>query len=369
MMITYTATHTVVDDCKFPLAANQPTHFNPSITNLAWAVALKTPNYATPETKEKLWRSKGYNLVLDKATEKALWKGTTPREELHSTIWQILFNQPRTLVIYTTKVDDYALGIIKFALKHGTVIKLEDTYSGIKTIYKPVVNLFKEQLFYLHKVEEKFAQLSKLKPDVQAKVIAKHTQLVTHRQQFEDTYVWPRINEQLAPLTTWYAREESETVYERAVLAQRYNTLDAIQAYQLPRSLTDFDDPKLILGLVMELDVWAKAFDIDIKLTQSDPNFYLPKGNQRLTPYTVKRSQMQKLLAQHAPIHELINAYMQVKFYQEHGAEYFLSPNYYLCEACGRPVNTGAEACPYCDTPNPHVHEEIPSEYMEYMAD
>lgn len=362
--LSYTQTHTVArfngEKVSFPLAKKQPTHYNSAITGLTWAAHFRCPKGEIPPHKEALWTDKGYNTIYALASIKADAKGTTVHEEFHTALWQVLFNSPKTLIIYTNKLDDSQFGIINYCLMHNITVALEDTYSHTKQLLRPVADLHNVQLFHLHKVEEYYKVLDQLDDALKARVRHKYQQLEALRKEYQDRYVWPAVNETLADIRKFYDIDKTESAWEKAVYAIRYATLDRIKAYNLDMKLTDFDDPKLLDQLIQELHVWARAFDIDIKLTKQEvtsDTFYLPKGRV-ISAYVLGKSQQRKRALDHATVPELIDAYMQVKYYQEHGAEQFLSPMYYLCE-CGRPVHKEASECLYCGQANPEVIQEV----------
>jgi hypothetical protein len=362
--LRYTRTHTIArlngEEIVFPLAKKQPTHYNASITGLTWAAHFRCPKGEIPIHKEALWSSKGYNTVYALASAKAAAKGTTVHEEYHTALWQVLFNSPKTLILYTNKLDESQFGIIHYCLMHGITVALEDTYSHTKQLLRPVDDLHDVQLFHLHKVEEYYKVLDQLDDTLKERVCHKYRQLEALRQEYQNRYVWPAVNDTLADLRRFYEIDKIESAWERSVYAVRYATIDRIKAYNLNMKLTDFDDPRLIDQLIQELYVWARAFDIDIKLTQEDitiDTFDLPRGVV-MSAYALRKFHQRRRALDHATVPELIDAYMQVKYYQEQGAEQFLAPMYHLC-ACGRPVHKEAPACPYCGQANPEVVEEV----------
>jgi hypothetical protein len=362
-----------VDGQRFPLATKQPTRYHTAFTGKDWAVAL-TPDLL--KDKHTLWKTKGYAILNELAKTRAAQTGRTLQQSIHSCLWWCLFNQPRSIVLYVPKVDEDVKGVITFAISHGVTVKLEDIYSGIKEIYRPVANLFKHKLFKLCKVEELYKKIEPLKeeerPEIADRVFSKYAHLIRAREAYLQEHLQPKINEVLKNLIRWYEVDEAESIYQKVVYAQRYAAEDTIaeyrdlEEYDLPRNVRGFNE-HYVAELAKRLQIWAPAFDIPIKLDATEPTFYLSKTHAGTTAYTMRKSQISKLQAQVAPVHELIRAYVQIRYYLRHGAEDFLSDKYYLC-SCKHPVPKSAECCPYCGATNENLWEESPSPNMEYLA-
>ena len=67
---------------------------------------------------------------------------------------------------------------------------------------------------------------------------------------------------------------------------------------------------------------------------------------------------------------EIHNLYTQIKWYLDNEPEQWLSDKYTICKKCGHPVSINAEACQFCDTPNPnYVGEESMFSFEQCFGD
>ena len=365
----------------------QSKHIHPTVTGKTFAIHYVVE---LPSFKKYLWKYKNYNVINDMAYDLSRMNNIPYKTQLYKSTWFVLMNQPSTLVVFTKRLNDIQLGVIKFALTHGITVGLEDLASGIKQLIFPVCNQFKEPLFQKFKIEELTTEdltMSGNKEQDEAYVALFHTrkQLLYKARKDWMAKHWRDINEKLEDITEFYKIDNMEEAAERAIRANRYKTKDILLAANtnisfhicngygpIIKAESKLDDPKVQDVMIQELVVWGAAFDINIKVKDTETNYatYPLKdeleasawsSSNEITAYQyLKRVLKTKQRLSRDQLSCIVEAYLQVCFYKEH-AEDFISDKYYICKNCGRPVSKKAAACAYCDTPNPEyiVHLKL----------
>lgn len=373
-----------INGTQFLLEDKQDKHIHPNVTNKVFAVHYNVGKL--PEEKEQLWAEKGYAVINKVAYVMSQETGRTFKEQLHKSLWFVLMNQPAMLILYTGRLDDTQIGVIKFCLTHGIAVGLDDQTSGIKRIMNPVCNQFRVELFQTFKIDN--LQVSDLKTDSPERYYKNKSILQEARAQYM-TPVWKRVNKTLEDILEFYQVFELELSIEKAIKADRYRTQDILLAadcnisfyiynefYPPKRPVqSQLDDPEVQAAILRELIVWAPAFDINLKLFDGETNVmtYMSRSEMKPSKWSqrntisdlqyIKKVYRTKQKLQKDQLNKLIEAYLQVCFYKQH-AEDFLSDRYYICE-CGHPVFKSADACIYCDRLNPEQEPEW-VEFKEY---
>jgi hypothetical protein len=364
-----------IQGLEFPMATKQSSHNHSDITGRVWADYFRMREL--PAEKDFVWSEKGFNRVHNFAQFRAEQKGQTLNETLHKTRWMVLMNRPSTYVMYTNKLDDTQLGIIKFCLTHGIPVALEDCYMQYKEILKPVINLHQVELFKTFKVEQ--IDLNKIPADMVQSVAKKRQILEDERKKFMAD-VWNDVNSTMAEINDFYALDKIETSVESRIWADRYRTDEILKLYGATITVYDLDKPEVIDTIMKELSIWAHAFDINVKLHsgECDVHTFKPshwyKNPVRSKVTELKIVQKIKQGMRPSDLNELVSAYMQVQFYKEateqcdkltedgeYWIEYvnpYLSPDYFICSDCQHPVNKKAAVCNNCGLPNTDAEPE-----------
>lgn len=360
-----------INNTEFILEDKQSRHIHPEVTNRVYAVHYNVGKL--PEHKEELWAEKGYSVINKVAYAMSQENGLNYKTQFHKSLWFVLFNQPSTLILYTGRLDDIQLGVIKFCITHGITVGLEDLTSNIKRVIPPVCNLFRVELFQTLKIDN--LKASDLQTDSTERYYKNRNILLEARNQYMAP-IWEAVNNTLEDIIQFYQLYDLEVKMEKAVKADRYKTQSILNEANMQISFfvynefnpptfevkSRLDDPAVQDMIIKELIVWAPAFEINLKLFESetDTMTYMSRSEMKVSKWSrrdtvsdmqyLKKVYKTKRKLQKDQLNLIISAYLQIKFYREHVDE-FLSDNYYICE-CGRPVSKKVSHCPYCDTLN-----------------
>lgn len=357
---------------NFPMQDKQELHTRQSITGLTYTDYFKMKTL--DPIKDLLWTEKGYNSIKDLAHARATQTGKSLQESLHSTRWMVLFNQPKTYILYTNKLDNYQLGLIKFCITHGIQVALEDNYSNTKRVLQPVCNLFKEDLFKKFKVEA--VHIQELPEDIQDQVTKKLGILELARQQYMYD-IWSQVNDTLYSINQFYKIDKIEAAEEAYIWYDRYRTQEILYSYGAKISIFDLDKPAVFNKVINFVNSEGIKYGIRIKTEEqlATSDTYKPYHTNRKTITSIKRSLRRDNLQ------DIINAYIQIKAYREYELEPDQDPNLVMCPHCKRAntlktakrnwelYNDPTNYCTYCDTELPDGIEETSYEVMSYKLE
>ena len=97
-----------------------------SIKNNVYAVSF-VPSKVMPQYIRNNWIEHDYYSVLERAEDKIAKNPALEFEDaIHKALWEVLFNRPYKLVMYTNKLAEKQRGILEFCLTHGIDIDLYD---------------------------------------------------------------------------------------------------------------------------------------------------------------------------------------------------------------------------------------------------
>ena len=357
----------LLNGINYPEAKKQPWR-NPNIIGKTYAVPYQVK---LPVEVASLWEARGYIRLDQIASAQAEDRGRTYQEQLGKTLWYTGFNNPACIIARVRKVDDLVKNIITYNVTHGTTVALDDQYSGIKRPIQPVCNLWNVELFRRFKVED-LVLVEDLSEALRASAQQKLAALEVARKEYMNKYVWPLLNEQLADINEFYKQDKIESRFERIIWATRYADQETLKAMDATITIYDLDNPAFLAQFIAELNIWARPFGIDLKLSVSEftsdtfkpSHWFKHKANYEYSRFKEVQYSLQTILgAGRSSYSELVLAYNQIQFYKENGISDFLTPDYTLCSCCGLPLSIYAEECESCGTANP-VYDEVRLSYV-----
>lgn len=335
---------------NFPLSKQQK-RLHTHITNRVWTDHDTPP----PEDKIELWEEKGYSSIISFAQDRAEQKGETLQDQLHSTRWYVAFNQPSVYVLYTHRINDYYLGLLKFLTQRGTIIALEDNYHNFKEIIPAAYNLYEDPLFFYYKVEEYYEKIDTLNPEIRDKVKYKYNILQTKRQQTMEYDVWPRTNGALQHIIDAKNIDDELSKREKLRIGQRYGAINVLKEYNTPTPLNELQEGKqLYEEIIRDLEIWSRPFGyFNLKLYSTDPNIntYKLLHEYRHSLNEAKNTIRKKSSLDSSGLPEILRAYIHIQYLKEQ-PELFLENDWMICRCCQYPMHVEAEYCDYCDDSN-----------------
>lgn len=361
-----------INNIDFPMCDQQDVHKRSGISEYIWTDYFRMKKLNSE--KDLLWTEKGYHSIKDFAELRAEQKGIPTQYCMHSTRWYVLFNRPKTYVLYTNKLDSYQIGLIKFCLTHGIPVALDDKYSGIKQVFQPVIDLYNEPLFKKFKVES--VDKNKLPKDIQQQVKDKLDILTETRDSFMRN-IWIKINDELITLTEFYKIDKIDCIDEAITWYERYRAQEILYSYGAKISIYDLDKPNTFNKIIDFINKEGLQYGIHIKaeVTETTSNTYRRYHTNRKTIVSIKQSLRRDSLP------DILNAYIQLKAYKDLEIEPDNDPNVCKCPNCGK-VNTlksarrnwelyndPANYCTKCDTELPEGYDEESYEAMSYKLD
>jgi hypothetical protein len=359
--------------------AIKPQKLNSRIQNSRYAAAI---GCELPEETARKWAAKGFIRVDDIARNKMSFTGMDFYSQFVKVLWHLAFNGPKVLVLRTGHLRNLDLvegvfldkyipartklvkGLITHTLFRGGEIRLDDRYSGIKTVLNPVPEeyMFQNQLLFKTKQVETLSaeDIAALSPSGQETAALKLRILQDARAEYMRKHVFPWVNTQLesAGLLEFYRLDRAETAIERLKLAWNYQANDALTAVGATLTVNDlYANPQIIEAMRCEVGFWAGPLDLPVK--RNDGVFTIdsikPNHWYKHRPgyvHTLEKELMItckiKMAMEATPLPELILLYEQVQFYKQVGIEQFLAPDWALCPECGLPNRKSVTNCDYC---------------------
>ena len=206
----------------------QNNKINTDIKNKVW---VYTPlKVEVPEHKRDFWMSQEYESIKELGSTKQ----HDPKTNLHKATWQVLFNQPNTILIYAEDMNDTLWGIVKFALQNNIQVAIELFDIPYKELIKPVTNLRENSLFLNMKVED-LAKANDPRPEVEEKLLL----LRELRNQYRKPEIYPALNAATKQLRNASLKHKQARKYERYIIASRYYIRDYQVKHYKPIGLMD----------------------------------------------------------------------------------------------------------------------------------
>lgn len=368
-----------INGVEFPLTDKQDKHVALGITGETYVYTPRMKPDKIPSKKVELWTTKGYRFISSLAEFKAAQSEGNIQNYTRKALWQVLLNQPKCIIIYTYKVDKELMDIIRFSLMHGITVALEDIRSGIKTVYNPVLNMYKEDIFKRFRVEE-IKDTEDLPEDVQNKILNKLAILDTVRRQ-KLTQAYQDINEQLEDLNDFYKLDRIESAQEALIWYERYRTQEILETYGARITIYDLDKPEVFNAIATEINIWGPVWDINLRTIsqQSSSDSFkdytfkpAPWSEGPVNPFIGKWKGIlaAKRAIQRDALFDIIQAYIQIQYYKEHLTDFYPYESHGFCPRCQTPMSKQALHCRICDWENPMPHPELVSyESRAYMID
>lgn len=330
----------------------------------------------TPEMELK-WDTNNFSRVSDLAEVKMM-QGYDFTVALHKARWQAAFSRPPVVIIYTNgEFMNEVMNFVNFFNLRGTTVCFKDYRNGYQETIRPSYNLYDDPLFRRCKIEE--LDFSKLDGVTLQQANKAADLLITERER-KLSQIYVQQNKDLYELRQYYRILDIERLPEKLAYVDNKLFQEYVMAAQeqlpedwAPNLAPEDMTPELCDSIQFELQLWAKAYDLDVPSIPRDNtidgwhiNQNRPQApyagldllkpalgvnlTQRFTPeqrrlYRAKVDNNSKVFLYKT---ELLKAYIQLEFYRHNPEVAPLRSDYTLCEICGVPHHIEAEYCSLC---------------------
>jgi hypothetical protein len=316
--------------------------------------------------------------------------------QIKKTMFWALNKQPASFTIITNKIDgltrkpdditttDTIYGKIQLCIQLGVTVQLVIPETGYSCVIPPVCNKKKMDIFTRHFICEKVIEQYESGELQDTELIAhmqdvydKYDRLEEYRKAVQDS-IWQQVAYALNPYRDEWKMQNIYTLDSRMQFAVDAETKNVLLKYnndfKIPdaRALTieDLKNPETFNEMLRIISIYGPAFGISVKTSEgtSDTMTYMPHSWMRDDKNTItdaillKQSYRIRQAMKHAPLNELLNAYIQIDWYMSQPRpEEFYVIGYAACD-CGKPVRLSTTHY-YNETRNKLYAMDEPAKY------
>lgn len=315
-----------------------------------------------PTEKVQQWKNKHYLSIKQLGVLKETINGYDSTTAMHKAFWDTIFNLAHTVVYYGGETTKERIQVIQSIIQNNVHCAYEDHVNKIKRVFtacqsweeakeatQELWSMVNDDIFDRKEENRILAIYNAARellehPDVYGKMYAIDDQPVT-------------LSSHPKALTKVVAKENGQWI------DKGYNILRY---------------PDLVDAMIAELRIWARPFGIDIKLDSSETTCttyqdlkhiisrkpgYKAEDSTTLWDHPERLEKAKITMARNlrhgkdgksgslrSNLLELLQAHMQVQWYIDNDPAQWLTPDYIICESCGKPVHKEWPQCEYCQT-------------------